>query len=110
MSWQLILIILHIFICFPTAPTEDKESLIPVTPGEEAELMMIDSPIFEFPKCPSNLSDQENEVPLVMIKGRRKGKSSILVSLSFTFAHVPIHSVSSFFLVNLLTSCHKIFL
>ncbi|XP_073714470.1 shugoshin 1 isoform X2 [Misgurnus anguillicaudatus] len=49
------------------------ESLIPVTPGEEAELMMIDSPIFDFPKCPINSSDQENKMPLVMNKGRRKG-------------------------------------
>nr|XP_055076601.1 shugoshin 1 isoform X3 [Misgurnus anguillicaudatus] len=48
------------------------ESLIPVTPGEEAELMMIDSPIFDFPKCPINSSDQENKMPLVMNKGRRK--------------------------------------
>ncbi|KAA0710286.1 Shugoshin 1 [Triplophysa tibetana] len=55
------------------SPTEAQESLIPVTPGEEAELMMIDSPLFEFPKCMSNPSDQENEMPLVMNKGRRKG-------------------------------------
>ncbi|XP_065146137.1 shugoshin 1 isoform X1 [Paramisgurnus dabryanus] len=49
------------------------ESLIPVTPGEEAELMMIDSPMFDFPKCHINSSDQENIMPLVMNKGRRKG-------------------------------------
>ncbi|KAI7798878.1 shugoshin 1 [Triplophysa rosa] len=55
------------------SPTEAQESLIPVTPGEEAELMMIDSPIFEFPKCLSNSSDQENEMHLVMNNGIRKG-------------------------------------
>lgn len=62
------------FTSFPTAPREAQECLIPVTPGEEAELMMIDSPIFEFPKCLGNSSDQENVMPLVMNKGRRKGK------------------------------------
>ncbi|XP_056597402.1 shugoshin 1 isoform X2 [Triplophysa dalaica] len=55
------------------SPTEAQESLISVTPGEEAELMMIDSPIFEFPKCLGDSSDQENVMPLVINKGRRKG-------------------------------------
>lgn len=35
--------------------------------------MMIDCPIFEFPKHPSNSSNQENEMALVN-RGRRKGK------------------------------------
>ncbi|KAK2886862.1 hypothetical protein Q8A67_015090 [Cirrhinus molitorella] len=54
-------------------PTADPvESPIPITPGGEAELMMMDCPIFEFPKHPSNSSGQENEMPL-MNGGRRKG-------------------------------------
>ncbi|XP_051992046.1 shugoshin 1-like isoform X1 [Xyrauchen texanus] len=51
--------------------TVEVESPTPVTPGGEVELMMIDCPIFEFPKCPSNSSDQENKMPLVMNRGRR---------------------------------------
>ncbi|ROL52955.1 Shugoshin 1 [Anabarilius grahami] len=54
-------------------PAVSLESPIPVIPDGEAELMMIDCPIFEFPKCPSSSSDQENEKPLVMDRGRRKG-------------------------------------
>ncbi|XP_051728593.1 shugoshin 1 isoform X3 [Ctenopharyngodon idella] len=53
-------------------PAVSLESPIPVIPDGEAELMMIDCPIFEFPKCPSNSSDQENQKPLVMDRGRRK--------------------------------------
>ncbi|XP_051527276.1 shugoshin 1-like isoform X2 [Myxocyprinus asiaticus] len=60
-------------ICQAPPSTLAVESPTPVTPGGEAELMMIDCPIFEFSKCPSNLSDQENEMPLVMDRGRRKG-------------------------------------
>lgn len=62
-------------VCFPAAPPAvSLESPIPVIPDGEAELMMIDCPIFKFPKCPSSSSDQENQKPLVMDRGRRKGK------------------------------------
>lgn len=54
----------------PAPPAVPLESPIPVIPDGETELMMIDCPIFEFPKCPS---DQENELPLVMDRGRRRG-------------------------------------
>lgn len=49
------------------------ESPLPVIPDGEAELMMIDCPIFQFPKCPSNSSDQ-NEAPVVRDRGRRRGR------------------------------------
>ncbi|XP_067268044.1 shugoshin 1 isoform X1 [Chanodichthys erythropterus] len=53
-------------------PAISLESPIPVIPDGEAELMMIDCPIFKFPKCPSSSSDQENQKPSVMDRGRRK--------------------------------------
>ncbi|RXN26311.1 shugoshin-like 1 [Labeo rohita] len=59
-------------ICQAPPSADSVESPIPITPGGEAELMMIDCPIFEFPKRPSNSSNQENEMPLVN-RGRRKG-------------------------------------
>uniref|UniRef100_A0A8C1I2E7 Shugoshin 1 n=2 Tax=Cyprinus carpio TaxID=7962 RepID=A0A8C1I2E7_CYPCA len=59
-------------ICLAPPSAVSVESLIPITPGGEAELMMIDCPIFEFPKHPSNSSNQENEMALVN-RGRRKG-------------------------------------
>ncbi|XP_058609753.1 shugoshin 1 isoform X2 [Onychostoma macrolepis] len=52
-------------ICQAPPSVVSVESPIPITPGGEAELMMIDSPIFEFPKHPCSSSDQENEMPLV---------------------------------------------
>ncbi|XP_052440124.1 shugoshin 1 isoform X3 [Carassius gibelio] len=58
-------------ICQAPPSVVSVESPIPITPGGEAELMMIDCPIFEFPKHPCSSSDQENEMPLVN-RSRRK--------------------------------------
>ncbi|CAM4630312.1 unnamed protein product [Leuciscus chuanchicus] len=58
----------------PAPPAVSLESPLPVIPDGEAELMMIDCPIFQFPKCPSNSSDQENDKPVVMDRGRRRGR------------------------------------
>ncbi|XP_016150317.1 shugoshin 1 [Sinocyclocheilus grahami] len=60
-------------ICQAPPSAVSVESPIPITPGGEVELMMIDCPIFEFPKRPSNSSNQENKMALVN-KGRRKGE------------------------------------
>ncbi|XP_052389691.1 shugoshin 1 [Carassius gibelio] len=59
-------------ICLAPPSAVSVESLIPITPGGEAEFMMIDCPIFEFPKRFSNSPNQENEMALVN-RGRRKG-------------------------------------
>ncbi|XP_026087872.1 shugoshin 1 isoform X2 [Carassius auratus] len=58
-------------ICLAPPSAVSVESLIPITPGGEAELMMVDCPIFEFPKRFSNSPNQENEMALVN-RGRRK--------------------------------------
>ncbi|XP_077088696.1 shugoshin 1 isoform X2 [Siphateles boraxobius] len=50
------------------------ESPLTVLPDGEAELMMIDCPIFQFPKCGSDSCDQENEAAAGMDRGRRRGK------------------------------------
>ncbi|XP_016297469.1 shugoshin-like 1 isoform X1 [Sinocyclocheilus anshuiensis] len=59
-------------ICQAPPSVVSVETPIPITPSGEAELMMIDCPIFEFPKHPCSSSDLENEMPLVN-RGRRKG-------------------------------------
>ncbi|XP_016297470.1 shugoshin-like 1 isoform X2 [Sinocyclocheilus anshuiensis] len=58
-------------ICQAPPSVVSVETPIPITPSGEAELMMIDCPIFEFPKHPCSSSDLENEMPLVN-RGRRK--------------------------------------
>ncbi|XP_039510204.1 shugoshin 1 [Pimephales promelas] len=57
----------------PAPPGVSLESPLPVTHGK-AELMMIDCPIFQFPKSASNSSDRENETPVVKNRGRRRGR------------------------------------
>ncbi|XP_016341500.1 shugoshin-like 1 isoform X2 [Sinocyclocheilus anshuiensis] len=58
-------------ICQAPPSAVSVEYPILITPGGEVELMMIDCPIFEFPKHPSNSFNQENKMALVN-KGRRK--------------------------------------
>ncbi|KTG29172.1 hypothetical protein cypCar_00002677 [Cyprinus carpio] len=79
------LLLQHSPVCVPpenpsqSEPSQEicqVESPIPITPGGEAELMMIDCPIFEFPKHPCSSSDQENEMPLV---NRRRRKGGLVV-------------------------------
>uniref|UniRef100_A0A3B1JZ06 Shugoshin 1 n=1 Tax=Astyanax mexicanus TaxID=7994 RepID=A0A3B1JZ06_ASTMX len=53
------------------SPELDTASPLPVNPAEEAELM-IDSPFFELATCPSQSSEQENNMPDVMNKPKRR--------------------------------------
>ncbi|KAG9263833.1 shugoshin 1 [Astyanax mexicanus] len=64
------------------SPELDTASPLPVNPAEEVELM-IDSPFFELATCPSQSSEQENNMPDVMNKPkRRKAFSSELDTAS----------------------------
>ncbi|XP_072549852.1 shugoshin 1 isoform X2 [Salminus brasiliensis] len=55
------------------APSSEMEqaSPLPVIPAEEAALM-IDSPFFDLESCPSQSSEQENDIPVVMDRSRRR--------------------------------------
>uniref|UniRef100_W5LK95 Shugoshin 1 n=1 Tax=Astyanax mexicanus TaxID=7994 RepID=W5LK95_ASTMX len=52
-------------------PQLDTASPLPVNPAEEAELM-IDSPFFDLATCPSQSSEQENNMPVLMDKSKRR--------------------------------------
>ncbi|KAK7125212.1 hypothetical protein R3I94_019300 [Phoxinus phoxinus] len=72
----------------PAPPGVSLESPLPDIPDGEAELMMIDCPIFQFPKCPSTSSDRENEAPVVKDRGRRRGRLVVRSFLSVALSDV----------------------